>query len=83
VEASEIEELASLVDPSQFNPALPSGHPFKNVQSSEYWSATSLAGFTSSAWAVDFRGGGSINGDKFVHLFVWYVRGGQGIDGIQ
>src|SRR5262249_44199650 len=29
-----IEELASLVDPTHIDPALPAGHPFLNVQSS-------------------------------------------------
>src|SRR5438128_10641825 len=28
-----LQELASLVDPTQSNPALPPGHPFSNVQS--------------------------------------------------
>src|SRR5438093_6447623 len=35
-----VQELASLVDPNQSNPALPPGHPFSNVQSNVYWSAT-------------------------------------------
>src|SRR5215471_2536543 len=45
-------ELASLVDPTITNPAvprLPAGHPFQNVQAAEYWSATVFAeepGFT-------------------------------------
>lgn len=30
---STVEELRTLVDPTQSNPALPSGHPFSNVQS--------------------------------------------------
>jgi hypothetical protein len=34
-----IEELASLLDPFAF-PALPSGHPFTNIQNNPYWSAT-------------------------------------------
>jgi len=36
-------QLHSLTDFSQFNPALPSGHPFLNVQSPNYWSSTSSA----------------------------------------
>src|SRR5215510_6855533 len=45
-------ELASLVDPTITNPAvprLPAGHPFLNVQVGAYWSATVFAnqsGFT-------------------------------------
>ena len=34
------EELASLVDAKQRNPALPPGHPFQGVQNTSYWSAT-------------------------------------------
>ena len=34
-------ELFSLVDAENFNPALPSGHPFTDVQTYSYWSATS------------------------------------------
>ena len=35
-------ELASLIDPSNANPTLPTGHPFTNVQSAHYWSATAM-----------------------------------------
>src|SRR5438034_962063 len=47
-----LQELGSLVDRSQSNPALPAGHPFSNVQSSTYWSATTFASDASSAWVV-------------------------------
>jgi len=77
-----IEELASLVDTSQPAPTLPAGHPFINVQSSVYWSATTDAGDTSGAWAVNFNGGGVGASDKTNSHFVWCVRGGQGIDGL-
>lgn len=80
-----LQELASLslVDPSVGSPGLtlPAGHPFTNVQSSVYWSATSIAVNTSLAWVVIFddRVGGS--GDKAnLNFFVWCVRGGQGVD---
>ena len=78
-----IEELASLVDTSQPAPTLPAGHPFINVQSSNYWSATTLASNSSGAWDVDFVIGGVHGGDKSGSHFVWCVRGGQGIDGVQ
>lgn len=47
------EQLASLVDTSNANPALPTGHPFLNVQPANYWSASTLAPFprTRGAWA--------------------------------
>jgi hypothetical protein len=78
-----IEELASLVDTSQPAPTLPAGHPFSNVQSSNYWSATTIANVSANAWGVHL-GLGVVNGfDKPVTTFVWCVRGGQGIDGVQ
>ena len=76
-----VEELASLVDPTQSNPALPSGHPFTNVQSSYYWSATTNASGTSNAWGVNFFEGNGGNGDKSYTFSVWCVRGGHGHDG--
>ena len=75
-----VEELASLVDPTQSNPALPSGHPFSNVQSSYYWSATTFASSTTSAWTLSF-GSGNLNGAvKTTAHYVWCVRGGHGYD---
>ncbi len=75
-----VQELASLVDPMQSDPALPDGHPFQNVRSSSYWSATTTAGSTSYKWGVGFGGGGVGVADKSSDYFVWCVRGGQGVD---
>jgi len=77
-----IQELASLVDPNNpgGNPDLPPGHPFSNVQSSHYWSATTLAADTSAAWAVNFNVGRPDGDLKAGFDFVWCVRGGQGVD---
>jgi hypothetical protein len=79
-----IEELASLVDPSQQQPALPAGHPFQNVSLFSYWSATTDANDNSNAWTVAFggRGGLSNQSSKTDPALVWCVRGGQGIDGV-
>jgi hypothetical protein len=78
-----VEELASLVDTTQSNPALPAGHPFQNVQSSSYWSATTNFGNTSYAWFVGFSNGSvfDANGGKSSNNYVWCVRGGHGYDG--
>ena len=80
-----IEELASLMDPNNpgGNPDLPPGHPFSNVQSSDYWSATTVASNASLAWPVNLDTGLVINNDKTNTSFVWCVRGGQGVDGVQ
>ena len=81
------QELASLVDPTQSNPALPPGHPFSNVQSalasSTYWSATIAFPPTNSfAWTVSFVGlpSGFVGTSAFQgqSFFSWCVRGGQG-----
>src|SRR5215831_4870597 len=53
-----LQELTSLVDPTVAfpGPTLPAGHPFTNVQSTnlqfDYWSATTVAFATDSAWQV-------------------------------
>lgn len=75
-----VEELASLVDTTQINLALPSGHPFTNVQSSYYWSSTTHVNDTSNAWHVYFYNGGVGHDDKNSHYYVWCVRGGHGHD---
>jgi hypothetical protein len=76
-----LQELASLVDPTQGNPSLPPGHPFTNVQLSLNWSATTYASDTSLAWGVNFSSGAVLTGTKTVlGRFAWCVRGGQGVD---
>jgi Protein of unknown function (DUF1566) len=75
-----LQELASLVDPVASNPALPAGHPFTNVQSSRYWSATTLASGTVNAWDVIFSSGAVSALGKSGTSFVWCVRGGSGVD---
>ena len=77
-----IQELASLVDPSvpSPGPTLPSGHPFSNVQSAYYWSATTWANDTSFAWGVGFHNTVVDIFGKSARFPVWCVRGGQGVD---
>ena len=75
-----IQELSSLIDPTQSTPALPSGHPF-TVQSSFYWSATTVSFDTSSrAWLVRFGDGFVDDGIKTDAAPGWCVRGGPGVD---
>jgi len=72
-----VEELASLVDPSQSNPALPSGHPFYNVQS-YYWSSTTYEWDSGYAWFVDMSSGITNETQKtWASYYVWPVRGGN------
>ncbi|MDM8525376.1 DUF1566 domain-containing protein [Desulfococcaceae bacterium HSG8] len=70
-------ELASLLDLSQANPALPSGHPFTSVQNSYYWSSTSRSGPPGNIWCVDFNVGGIGYGADAYSAYVLPVRDGQ------
>jgi hypothetical protein len=85
-----MEQLASLVDTSgtgvddSGDPVkLPDGHPFKNVQSNFYWSATTGLQFPELAEVVTFFNGEVSSAPKFVNfdLHAWCVRGGQSFDG--
>ena len=72
-------ELFSLIDRSRNSPALPSGHPFQNVQSVFYWSSTTYAFSTGIAWFVGMWGGGVFYSGKYSdYFYVWPVRSGQG-----
>ncbi|MCM2357274.1 MAG: DUF1566 domain-containing protein [Geobacteraceae bacterium] len=72
-------ELRSLVDISRYNPALPAGHPFTNVQASFYWSSSTFASSTDYAWVVNLRDGSVLNYYKYGYgnYYVWPVRAGQ------
>jgi len=80
-------ELESLLDLAYFSPALSntagtgqwtSGDPFTSVQSDFYWSSTTYASTTPSAWSVYMVIGDVYNGNKTLSiLHVWPVRGGQ------
>jgi hypothetical protein len=76
--APTIQEVASLVDPTQTNPALPAGHPF-NVQSLLVWSATA-DDRSPNAWFVEFHDGRVDSINQAFSLVVWCVRGGQGVN---
>ncbi len=77
-----IPELASLIDPSvPFpGPTLPPGHPFQNVQSDFYWSATTDAENPTIAWEVRFSNGNLTFFNKGGNAFTWCVRGGMNAD---
>jgi hypothetical protein len=77
-----ITELASLIDPNQSNPALPSGHPFVILPfNHQHWSATTNADITTSAWYVEFRNYGAVGeDDKGRTAHVWCVRGPMNAD---
>jgi len=81
-----VRELQSLVHYGVNNPAVPntmgngkwtSGEPFDHVKLSTYWSSTTLAGTSGSAWYVDMSDGNVSSADKGGNRHVWPVRGGQ------
>jgi len=68
-----INELESLVDASRHTPALPSGHPFENVQEA-YWSSTS-SGFEPD-WCMALymhKGAVGVGQKKDRNFSVWAV----------
>ncbi len=72
-----VNELESLIDAGEYSPALPAGHPFTSVQANTYWSATTNAGISNSAWVVSL-GVGVVNySHKANGVYVWPVRAGQ------
>jgi hypothetical protein len=77
-----IAELASLVQTALASPApsLPTGHPFLNIQSSIYWSATTSAANPTFAWFVNFGNGDVSAFEKNSAFHVWCVRGGMNAD---
>jgi len=73
----QVKELQSLIDFGNYNQVLPTGHPFSGVQSHNYWSATTCASLTDTAWHVALDSGGVNIYEKITVFYVWPVRGGQ------
>ena len=78
-----LNELTSIVDDTQYNPAIDSSisNGFQNTALSYYWTSTTYAGNTSSvlsnAWRVHFRSGGQGYHSKDNDNYVRCVRSGQ------
>lgn len=75
-----VNELHSLIDITQSNPALPPDHPFINVHSSEYWSSTTGDSPKSvlTAWMVYIWNGNQDTVTKTSNIvYMWPVRGGD------
>jgi len=70
-------ELFSLLDDENHTPALPLEHPFTNVQLMYYWSSTTIASITSSAWGLLMYDGYLTHVPKDQSVYVWPVRGRQ------
>lgn len=71
-----IRELLSLVDYSQSGYALAPNHPF-NLAFQNYWSSTTLANVSGSAWTINMYYGRSNYNEKTWDPSVWPVRDAQ------
>ena len=73
-----INELESLVDCSAHSPALPHGHPFRDVREG-YWSSTTSLFEPDWAWALYLtKGAVGVGQKKDGHFFVWAVAPPEG-----
>jgi hypothetical protein len=73
-------ELRSLMSHQTRKPALPEGHPFRNVFSGWYWTSTSAAINTAYAWYIHMEGARMFYGNKEQFFLFWPVRGkGNGV----
>jgi hypothetical protein len=74
-----INELESLVNAGEANTATwLNSQGFSSVQSDYYWSSTTYAYYTGSAWVVHMWYGYVEDGNKSYSTYVWLVRSGQG-----
>lgn len=70
-------EMRSIVDYSQYYPAVQVGNPFRNIVPSLYWSSTTVASAPNLARFVFVGIGPSVWDHKSVTLHLWPVRGGR------
>jgi hypothetical protein len=74
------EELITLLDTSQSRPALPDGHPFKNVGGTgrwSYWTNTTYEGKTDSVWVISINLGKVRDDLKLFDSSIWPVLSGN------
>ncbi|MBF0317521.1 MAG: DUF1566 domain-containing protein [Nitrospirae bacterium] len=74
-----VNEIESLIDASMSKPSLPSGHPFTNVRTVNYWSSTTYALDTTIAWYVVIYSGdvGAVGKAGSENGYAWVVRDGK------
>ena len=71
-------ELNSVRDPSLLAGFVPP--IFSGVQGNRFWSATTVADFSTQAWLVDFSGAVVVIFNKGTSGWVWCVRGPMNVD---
>ncbi|MDE3019009.1 MAG: DUF1566 domain-containing protein, partial [Nitrospirota bacterium] len=75
--APTIQEIKTLIDPQQKDPALPEGHPFANIKSAIFWTATPHPTDDIVAWQVSFFSGEPVTDQKSGTRRMWCVLGGS------
>lgn len=80
------EQLASLLDINSIlcrggGLCLPDNHPFQNLQSGGYWSASTTAGTPTFAWLVNFFLGSALVKNFGANGLAWCIRDSQSADG--
>ena len=73
--APSVDELNTLIDSDQRDPALPPGHPFSNIKSEIYWTATPHPKDDIVAWQVSFFTGEPVTDQKSGMRRMWCVLG--------
>lgn len=68
-------ELRSLLSHQEARPALPAGHPFRNLYQGWYWTSTSAAINPAFAWYVHLAGARMFYGEKQRFSLLWPVCG--------
>ena len=76
-----IDELKTLVDPTQHDPALPAGHPFSNIKSEIFWTSTPHPTDDIVAWQVSFFSGEAVTDQKSGTRRMWCVLEEHGKQG--
>lgn len=71
--APSVDELKTLIDPGQKDPSLPLGHPFSNIKSEIYWTATPHPKDDIVAWQVSFFSGEPVTDQKSGTRRMWCV----------
>lgn len=73
--APSIDEIKTLVDVDQQDPSLPAGHPFRNIKSGIYWTATPHPKDDIVAWQQSFFSGQAVTDQKSGTRRLWCVLG--------
>ena len=73
--APSIDEIKTLVDPEQQDPSLPVDHPFRNIKSGIYWTATPHPTDDIVAWQMSFFSGQPVTDQKSGMRRLWCVLG--------